>query len=250
MDFKVKGHSKYKLKLENNLVTKYHYKDDDRLVASANKQTEFISKYFKTPKVLDIQSNKFEMEYISGYSFSQFLTSASKRDLDGFINKIDGYLKENIIGELNVPIQLFINKIKSIDFNSDLLLSKIKHKKDIKIKVGLSHGDMTLSNMIFAEDIYLIDFLDSYIESPTMDIIKLRQDTHLYWSLNMVNDITDLTKIKLGLKYIDNFLLNNYNVEEYYFLQIINLIRIFPYTIDKETEDWLTKNINELCEHL
>ena len=109
---------------------------------------------------------------------------------------------------------------------------------------------MTLSNMIFAEDIYLIDFLDSYIESPTMDIIKLRQDTHLYWSLNMVNDITDLTKIKLGLKYIDNFLLNNYNVDEYYFLQIINLIRIFPYTIDKETEDWLTKNINELCEHL
>ena len=250
MDFKVRGHSKYKLKLENNLVTKYHYKDDDRLVASANKQTEFISKYFKTPKVLDIQSNKFEMEYISGYSFSQFLTSASKRDLDGFINKIDGYLKENIIGELNVPIQLFINKIKSIDFNSDLLLSKIKDKKDIKIKVGLSHGDMTLSNMIFAEDIYLIDFLDSYIESPTMDIVKLRQDTHLYWSLNMVNDITDLTKIKLGLKYIDNFLLNNYNVEEYYFLQRINVIRIFPYTIDKETEDWLTKNINELCEHL
>ena len=250
MDFKVRGHSKYKLKLENNLVTKYHYKDDDRLVASANKQTEFISKYFKTPKVLDIQSNKFEMEYISGYSFSQFLTSASKRDLDGFINKIDGYLKENIIGELNVPIQLFINKIKSIDFNSDLLLSKIKDKKDIKIKVGLSHGDMTLSNMIFAEDIYLIDFLDSYIESPTMDIVKLRQDTHLYWSLNMVNDITDLTKIKLGLNYVDNWITDNYPVEDYELFQIINLLRIYPYTTDDKIKSYLQNNINTLCEHL
>ena len=49
----------------------------------------------------------------------------------------------------------------------------------------------------------------------------------------------------IGLRYIDEFLINNYEVEDYYFLQIINLIRIFPYTNDKKTEDWLNKNIKE-----
>lgn len=250
MDFKVRGHSKYKLKLENNLVEKYHHTNDDRLVKSAYKQKRFKSKFFKTPNVLNIERDGFKMEYISGYSFSQFLTAASKRDLDGFINKIDGYLKENQITNYDIPIELFINKIKSIDYDSTLLLSKIKNKKTVNVGVGICHGDLTLSNMIFAEDIYLIDFLDSYLESPTMDIVKLRQDTHLHWSLNMVENVTDLTKIKLGLRYIDEFLINNYEVEDYYFLQIINLIRIFPYTNDKKTEDWLNKNIKELCEHL
>jgi len=250
LDFKVRGHSKYKLKLENNLVEKYHHTNDDRPVKSAYKQKGFKSKFFKTPNVLNIERDGFKMEYISGYSFSQFLTAASKRDLDGFINKIDGYLKENQITNYDIPIELFINKIKSIDYDSTLLLSKIKNKKTVNVGVGICHGDLTLSNMIFAEDIYLIDFLDSYLESPTMDIVKLRQDTHLHWSLNMVENVTDLTKIKLGLRYIDEFLINNYEVEDYYFLQIINLIRIFPYTNDKKTEGWLNKNIKELCEHL
>jgi len=249
LDFKVRGHSKYKLRLKNNSVIKYYHKDDKRLVLSAKKQNNFRSKFFKTPNIFDIKSNSFEMEYIQGDSFSHFFTRATKRDLDNLISKIDGYLKENIVGEVEIPIEVFINKIKSIGFNSKKILSKIKNK-NIKVKVGLTHGDLTLSNMIFAEDIYLIDFLDSYLESPTMDIVKLRQDTHLYWSLNMVENVTDLTKIKLGLRYIDEFLINNYEVENYYFLQIINLIRIFPYTSDKKTKDWLNKNIKQLCEHL
>jgi len=104
--------------------------------------------------------------------------------------------------------------------------------------------------MIFAEDIYLIDFLDSYIESPTMDIIKLRQDTHLYWSLNMVDKVIDLTKIKLGLQYIDNWLVNNYPIENYEIFQIINLLRIYPYTNDDKIKLYLDKNINKLCKLL
>jgi len=116
--------------------------------------------------------------------------------------------------------------------------------------VGNCHGDMTLSNMIFGKDIYLIDFLDSYIESPTLDLIKLRQDTHLYWSLNMIDKTTDLTKIKLGLNYIDNWILDNYKIEDYELLQIINLLRIYPYTKDEKIINWLDTNIKKLCELL
>ena len=130
------------------------------------------------------------------------------------------------------------------------MLPLLDNELDIRIKVGLAHGDMTLSNMIFTDEIYLIDFLDSYIESPTMDLVKLRQDTHLHWSLNMISSVTDLSKIKLGLSYIDDWLVENYPIEKYELLQIINLQRIYPYTNNVKIKKYLETNINKLCEIL
>ncbi len=249
MDFKVKGNSNYNLKLENNLVSKTSHKKDVRLIVSAKKQKDFESNFFKSPTVTDIHENGFSMEYIQGESFSQFFTLATKRDLDGLIRKLDGYFKERIIGEITISIQILKDKLQSLP-NGNNLLPLLSNHSDITIKVGLSHGDMTLSNMIFTDEIYLIDFLDSYIESPTMDLVKLRQDTHLYWSLNMVSNVTDLTKIKLGLLYIDKWLVENYPIEKYELLQIINLLRIYPYTNDIEIKKYLQTNINKLCELL
>jgi len=249
VDFKVKGHSNYNLKLHENVVTKSASSGDTRLVKSAIKQKEFKSNYFKSPKVLEINRDSFLMEYIQGESFSQFFTLATKRDLDGLIRKLDGYFKERIIGETTLPINILKDKLKSLP-NGDTLLPLLNSESDIQIKVGLSHGDMTLSNMIFTDEIYLIDFLDSYVESPTMDLVKLRQDTHLHWSLNMVNSVTDLSKIKLGLSYIDRWLVKNYPIEKYELLQIINLQRIYPYTNDTKIKNYLETNINKLCELL
>ena len=49
---------------------------------------------------------------------------------------------------------------------------------DMLIPVGTCHGDLTFSNILFnGNNYYLIDFLDSFIESPLLDIVKLRQDT-------------------------------------------------------------------------
>lgn len=246
MDFKVKGHSNYILKLKNNLVSKTSYNGDSRLHVSAIKQKQFKSDFFKSPNVIDINENGFSMEYIQGQSFSQFLTSATKRDLDNLIYRIDGYLQERIIGEMNMPIQILKDKLALLS-DCEKLLPVLSNKEFVKVKVGLTHGDLTFSNMIFAEDIYLIDFLDSYIESPTIDIVKLRQDTHLYWSLNMVDEAVDLTKIKIGLNYIDNWLTDKYPVKDYELFQIINLLRIYPYTKDDKVIHYLKKNINKLC---
>jgi len=250
LDFKVRGHSKYNIKLENNLVKKFYHQKDDRLVLSAKKQNKFKSSFFKKPKVKKINEDSFLMEYIKGDSFSQFFTRATKRDLDGLISKIKGYLNEIIVSEMELPIDVIINKLNNINYDSTYIIDKIKNKKTIKIKVGKCHGDLTFSNMIFAEDVYLIDFLDSYLESPTIDIVKLRQDTHLYWSLNMVDDIVDLTKIKLGLNYIDKFLVEQFDIEDYTILQIVNLIRIKPYVKDEKINKWINDNLNKLCELL
>ena len=249
MSFKVKGNSGYELRVEKNNVIKYALKDDPRLVISAQKQKEFKSNFFKTPKVYDINKSSFTMEYINGDSFIDFFTRASKRDLDWFITKLDGYFKERIIGEYEIPISIFKEKLSSLP-EATGLLDYIGNKKSIKIKSGMCHGDMTFSNMIFAEDVYLIDFLDTYLDSPTMDILKLRQDTQLSWSFNMIKKIRDPIKVKIGLQYIDEWVTSTFDVESYNILQCINLYRIFPYTNDPQIEIFLKQNIHKLCEHL
>lgn len=249
MDFKVRGHSSYKLSLIDDVVKKYSNKPDVRLVKSALKQQKFKSNHFNAPKVLEINESEFFMEYIQGQSFSEFFNLATKYDLDLLIKKLDGYFSETIIGEINLPVSVLTDKLASLP-NNENLLSLLSNKEFIKVKVGNCHGDMTLSNMIFDNNIYLIDFLDSYIESPTMDIVKLRQDTHLLWSLNMVDTPLDLTKIKIGLEYIDKWICANFNVDDYEILQIINLLRIYPYSTDEKIKIWIDKNIKKLCEHL
>ena len=249
MPFRVNGNSKYIISLENNKVVKRSLNEDNRLLISARKQLNFKSSYFKTPKIYEYDNKHIEMEYIKGDSFYDFFIKASKRDLDEFIYKIEGYFNENVVGYYDLPIELIKNKIETFN-NNERLLKAIKDIKSIKIKLGPCHGDFTLSNMIFSNDIYLIDFLDSYLESPTMDILKLRQDTDLYWSFNMTKYIKDEVKLKIGLKYIDDWIKDRYKVEYYNLLQTINLYRIINYTTNKNVLDYLEKNIDKLCQHL
>ncbi len=98
--------------------------------------------------------------------------------------------------------------------------------------------------------IYLIDFLDSFIETPLFDIIKIRQDTKYQWSLNLVNFEYNYITISGYLDLFDNIIHNyykNYNFyNHYYFFQIINLLRVLQYTKDIKIMNYLIKNINQL----
>jgi tRNA A-37 threonylcarbamoyl transferase component Bud32 len=249
MGIKVRGNSGYNLKIVENRVIKSSLTPDLRLIKSAQKQNEFSSAYFKTPKIFTITESSFTMEYINGGSFVDFFNYASKRDLDGLINKFEGYFKERTIGEGFVSTDIIKKKLKDIP-ESNEMIDYLDEIQAIKIKYGLCHGDLTFSNMIFAEDIYLIDFLDSYMESPTIDVLKLRQDTHLHWGFNMVDTIRDPVKLKLGFKYIDEWIMDTFDIDQYNLLQAINLFRIFPYTNDPKIKEYLTQNIRKLCEHL
>lgn len=244
MDFKVKGHSSYRLKLNNGLVTKSAESDDLRLMKSAGKQKEFTSKFFKSPLIHSINNDSFVMNYIEGHSFIEFLTYANKRDIDNLLNRIQGYFKERIKGETEVSIDVFKQKVTDIGFSDKF--HKWEWPKKVTVYEGTCHGDMTFSNMIFSNEIYLIDFLDSYLESPTMDLIKLRQDTHLHWSLLMTDKKYDKTKIKIALKYIDDYLISNFNIQNYKFLQKINLLRILPYAKDIVVSNFVNNAINRL----
>lgn len=60
----------------------------------------------------------------------------------------------------------------------------------LRIPLGMCHGDLTLSNILVQESthdrIVLIDFLDSFVESPLADMAKLNQDLSHAWTIRML----------------------------------------------------------------
>ncbi len=127
------------------------------------------------------------------------------------------------------------------------------HIPDYPLPLGLCHGDFTLSNTLyFAGNIYMIDFLDSFLESPLLDIVKLRQDTRFYWSLLVDTEILPYQRNKIiqVLRYFDQqlvqaFIENPFYAAWYDYLEKLNLLRILPYLVDpreiKFIEACLTK---------
>ena len=100
----------------------------------------------------------------------------------------------------------------------------------------------------------MLDFLDTFFDSPLQDIVKLKQDTKYYWSLRKLNSVRDSVKIKQCFSYINKKLDDKFNNEEYYVkyykhFQILNLLRIIPYCKDKTDITFLLKNINNIWQH-
>ena len=88
--------------------------------------------------------------------------------------------------------------------------------------------------------------MDSFIESPIIDFIKLRQETKFKWSLSLEKDIPTYQKNKILqiLNYFDDCLVkhyaNNAYVNSWYtFLEKFNLLRILPYINDKTEEQFI-----------
>jgi len=158
------------------------------------------------------------------------------------------YINKDILHNKILSINKNITNLKNNNFFTEkeyniieeknkYLKSKFDEITSIKLPIGFCHGDLTLSNMLFDElndELYLIDFLDSFIETPLFDIIKLRQDTKFFWSINMLNKNVDSVKIKIGLNYLDSKIDTYFKKYSYYklcyqYFEIINLLRILQY---------------------
>ncbi len=108
--------------------------------------------------------------------------------------------------------------------------------------------------MLFCADgIYLVDFLDSFVESPLIDLVKFRQDTFFYWSLLIENQLPESRSAKVIqiFNYLDgqvysNFANNKFVKEWYNYLQVFNLLRILPYVYQKEEIEFVQKSIQRI----
>ena len=156
------------------------------------------------------------------------------------------------------------NKVKTnTHFDNDSLIESILIKakrkfdnlKEMKIPIGLCHGDLTFSNILFnGNNYYLIDFLDSFIESPLQDIAKIRQDTAYYWSQLMYTKSFDPVRLSIICDKIDaavdSYFSNKYEwyVDNYKIVQLMNILRILPYAHDVKIIVHLKKILNNLLD--
>tara|TARA_Y100001958_G_C21219611_1_gene545002 strand:+ start:68 stop:1699 length:1632 start_codon:yes stop_codon:yes gene_type:complete len=247
-----------------------NYEDSIRLSRQIQKQTQYRNLFqFLIPEVFyevpktntKIDQRYFLMKYLNNsITCFQYLIENSHSVLDTIfsfiINVIDTFIHHSIYIHVDreilldklLNIKTNLTKIKSVFHQEEyeFLQKKIQNLENqtdnvckVAIPVGYCHGDLTLSNMLFdlmKHDIYLIDFLDSFVETPLFDIIKIRQDTKNFWSLNMIKQTIDQNKVRIALHHLDNKIdtyfqkyefYNNNSVYEYF--ETLNHLRVLQY---------------------
>jgi len=266
---KLIGHSGCDLELfqdgNNKYVRKYskNLNYNNRLLSQIAKQEDYSSKTFFKPNILkknyDLDGRLyFDMEFIPGISFRDYIGRIP-------LNKIEDYA--NIFLNIIPPRNDFVDVKPEIenklnDINRNLYYSNPIIGKAFNFLYGLDwdyvslskcHGDLTLENIIIYNDkIYFIDFLDSFIDSWQIDFAKLFQDLETYWSYRKIKIIDENLRIRiyilksLILRKIASLENGTNYIRNIYQLLLINLLRIYPYTSDRETLKWLDCRISQV----
>ena len=265
------GHSGCNILLcekENNKVFVRKISSDKnynkRLKMQAEKQASYSNPNIKAPKVLETGYTDdglyyFDMEYSQGITMSEYIKTIEI----GKVRSICESVVTNIVNMDNddgaVDENIFFNKIEDLKtklgekHNSVIdeaitLLQKHCWRRFVKTQC---HGDLTLENIIIKDNqLYLIDFLDSFYDSWIMDISTIMQDVQTMWSYRHDEEIEINTKLRL-LVFRDILMdtVKKVSPEDYievYYALLLKLVRIFPYTKDEETYEFLnvkTKSI-------
>lgn len=284
MEIEVKGHSGCQIDVisEDGQIFIYKSTADphylNRLALQAQKQQEaslvdFL--HIRVPKIFDIHKTDtktvVKMQYVYSKNFIEFFEQAGFEQIDYLI----GALKYFIEYEINkcqlqmVAPDVFQNKFADIrckvEYNvlsaEDKVVRGIMdecqiyfdHLQEMLLPIGLCHGDLTFSNILFnGNNYFLIDFLDSFIETPLQDIAKIRQDTAFRWSQLMYTKRYDA--VRLGIicdkidREIDSYFSNKYQwyKEHYKTLQLMNILRILPYAHEEKVIEYLKDILNSL----
>jgi len=214
-----------------------------RLVSQASKQFFFDKNIninnFYAPHIYEIGKNYFKMKNINGQSWYDFFLYSEVSNIQKFFDSIVRYL--NYLKVRSSPSIINDNiliKLESL-YGHSRYKGFIKYLQSLKIEIvptSFCHGDLTLSNMIFKDGIYLIDFLDSFVESYLIDIIKIRQDCYYKWCL-IYNDIESI-KCEIILNKLHQIISKNFpqeiNSNIFKLLEAINILRIEPYISEKK----------------
>lgn len=149
----------------------------------------------------------------------------------------------------------------------------------ITLPVGMCHGDLTLSNILIAHKddddlsslapepvacaavsssetytkIVLIDFLDSFIESPLADMAKLCQDLKFAWTIRVSHQQTatlDTVHFFTVLSYLHRAMEERFQAYAWYreylsLMLIINQLRVLQYSKDPHAARYLATTVRD-----
>lgn len=284
MEIEVKGHSGCSVNIlstggGSTLLIDKSTEDKSyftRLLLQAKKQQkagEQEYQHIRIPKIERIVQDERHvsiiMEYVYSRNFIEYFEAAGFEQISYFIKALQLFVDREIKASpiKKVDSKIILDKLSSVEekVNANPMLQddEISHlmeeahkefystmrQDSIDIPVGLCHGDLTFSNILFnGNNYYLIDFLDSFIESPLMDIVKIRQDSAYGWSQLMYVNNYDRIRLKLICSKIDKEIDAYYHKYDWYrnyykIMQLMNFLRVLQYAKEKKVIDYLKKVI-------
>lgn len=288
MKIEVKGHSGCRIDVVNDDSGIYVYKSTadpnylKRLALQAKKQiaaAKDVYQHIRVPEIYDLQQNAdttiVKMQYVYSKNFIEFFEQAGFEQVDYFIGALKYFVDHEIAKcELRaISPSVFYNKfleLKSKCLNNPLYKNNqdilnilcrseqtFRELGEMVIPVGTCHGDLTFSNILFnGNNYYLIDFLDSFIETPLQDIVKIRQDTQYQWSQLMYTKPFDATRLRIVCDKIDREIHRHFSAkytwyaENYLVMQLMNILRILPYAREHNVISYLSVILNDILNKL
>ena len=243
-----------------------------RLKSQADKQHNFNSKIFKSP---DVHSSGeidgiyyFDMQYIRGMTLSKSVKTMTPREIEKITDNVISYIEENISSSDTMnkldKHALVHKKLSNIEKSLSIgRRNKLKQTfcylnnfKWNNLESSPCHGDLTFENILIgSHGIYLIDFLDTFIDTWVSDISKMLQDLIVGWSFRekiISNQITETEKIKMHFfkdvfcRKINNRIRKTDLWEQVYAYLLLDLLRIIPYTNDKKIYEYIERSLLKL----
>ena len=286
MEIEVKGHSGCQIDVVSEDSGIYVYKSTadpkylKRLALQAKKQraaAEDEYQHIRVPQIFELQENAdttiIKMQYVYSKNFIEFFEQAGFEQVDYLIGALKYFVEHEIS---KCELQKVAPKILQDKFaeikgkcltnplyeGNEVILSILNRSEqvfnslpELTMPIGICHGDLTFSNILFnGNNYYLIDFLDSFIETPLQDIVKIRQDTQFRWSQLMYTKPYDATRLRIVCDKIDHeihqYFTRKYQwySDNYSVVQLMNILRILPYAKEEKVVQYLVDVLNQLLD--
>lgn len=277
MEIEVKGHSGCQIDVVTDDGQIFVYKSTadpkylNRLALQAKKQiaaSEMEYQHIRVPKIFELRENPdttvIKMQYVYSRNFIEFFEQAGFEQVDYLIGALK-YFVDLEVGKSTlqtVSSKIFRDKFSEIRTKvgsnplyagNEVVAGIISRSStvfekmtDMTIPVGTCHGDLTFSNILFnGNNYFLIDFLDSFVETPLQDIVKIRQDTAYRWSQLMYGKKFDAVRLHIICdridREIDEYFSSRYDWYGKYYkpMQLMNILRILPYAREEKVVNYL-----------
>lgn len=235
-----------------------------RLKKQFIKQNLFTLSGIKTPRILNHGEKDglfyFDMEFLNGITLAEYMQEIKIKEINSLISLLfkalpvgQSCINPNANKIFQKKIAEIKNKLRPSDVEANKAVEMLEQFDFAKIPVSYCCGDLTLENIILSTDkqIYLIDFLDSFFNSWMIDVAKLLQDLELHWSYRHREVDFNLA---MRLAVAKEALLENIaesengseNIKMIYYVLLLNVLRIIPYTKDEETAQFLKSALNKV----
>lgn len=240
-----------------------------RLREQARKQANFMSNIVNTPNITgsgitDDGLFYFDMDYICGVSLAEYMRSIEIGKIRNIVVRLVQHITEIDRQNGSARTDKIVGKIKSLrrslaasnnntsGRDMQLIFKALEvlesHSWD-KFIESSCHGDLTFENIIVYDgELYLIDFLDSFYDCWILDISTLLQDAYTMWAYRNWNTIDNNTQIRLAV--FRDILMDEINsidggiwISETFYALLLKLLRIYPYTCDEKTVQFLNSKV-------